>query len=395
MPLSLIFHPVEPGRSGESPFVAALRRVAEGGALDLVCPYLSLDVLDAHVLATDWRLLTDVEAWIEADWAYAVAIADFIARHSARVRDCRGLHAKVAIGSERALAGSANFTRMGLEMRHELSVLIEDARLLAELRAWFDALWVAAPTPDPVAVRAYAQAVERATHARQALEGELRGARLGQAGPRVRPAGIPRARGPSSKTGLPLGDADLAPLAAQLRALFPDATAASAALDLLNEAISLSELDADDERLFVNATENESRFRFSVTIGNKYVASFGRRRGHVTAALMVSEETMERADVRAQVVSVHEPFAGEDRLYLARLRWSHPFAPPAGVLEDWRALVRAEARRAGRSPYRTRYGFRPVPFYVVTHHATRREVLRLAFEERMSPSVALRPARRR
>lgn len=191
-----------------------------------------------------------------------------------------------------------------------------------------------------------------------------------------------------------LGETDLAPLAAQLRALFPDATSASAALDLLHEAILLSGLDADDERLFVNASKNESRFRFSVTIGNRYVVSFGRRRGHVTAALMVSEQTMERADVRAQAVSIREPFAGEERLYLARLWWSHPFAPPAGVLEDWRALVRAEALSAGRSPYRTRFGFRPVPFYAVTDRATRREVLRLAFEDRASALPFVQRAKR-
>src|SRR5690606_31811281 len=216
-------------------------------------------------------------------------------------------------GAERALAGSANFTRMGLELRHELSVLIEDRDALEALRAWFDALWLASPTPDPAAVRGYAQAVDapEVKRVRDALRNVLGAATLGPAGPRVRPQ-RPR------RTGVPtVAATDLAAIATQLRELFDDATSANAALDLLNEAITLSGLDADDERLFVNARGSGSQFRFSVTIGNKYVASLGRRQGRVTAALMVSEAIMQRADVRAAVVSIREPFASDEGLYLA------------------------------------------------------------------------------
>ncbi|MBZ0121554.1 MAG: hypothetical protein K8H88_31450 [Sandaracinaceae bacterium] len=372
MTISIVFHPIA-SAADESPFIVALRKVAEGGSLDLVCPYLSLEVLKEHIATTNWRLLTDLHAWMDSYDAQAVKIADFVERHPLRIRDCRDLHAKVAIGRERALAGSANFTRSGLEANHELSVVLEDRSALDELRAWFDALWLASSTPNLGAVRARAEALN-APHVKR-LRGELadalRGTSLGTAGPRVRRV--------QRRANAPLvAQADLAAIAVQIRGLFDDSDSANAALDLLNEAVALSGLGADDTQLFVNATPS-SEFTFSIQIGNKYVATVGRLKGHLMAALMVSEETMRRPDVRSHVLALHKPFRSNKSLYLARLPWSHPFTPPAGVLDDWRRTLRAEAQRAGRSPYRARCGFRSGPFYAVTDSATRDEVLRLAY----------------
>lgn len=140
-----------PGSSaGQSPFEAALRRVASGGRFDLAAPYLSVALLrELSSRATDFRLVTDAEEWLRAFSRPARReIISFIAEHHNRVRHYRDLNAKVALSPTLAMFGSANFTTIGLHQRQEGGALVSDSAQIAELSTWYHALWFGAAQLD-------------------------------------------------------------------------------------------------------------------------------------------------------------------------------------------------------------------------------------------------------
>lgn len=140
-----------PGSSAEqSPFEAALRRVASGDRVDLAAPYLSVSLLRELASGTTaFRLVTDAEEWLRAFARPARRdILSFIAQHSDRVRHYRDLHAKVALSPTCAMFGSANFTDMGLHQRQEVGALVRDRQHVATLATWYSALWDGAVSVD-------------------------------------------------------------------------------------------------------------------------------------------------------------------------------------------------------------------------------------------------------
>ncbi len=147
--MQLIYHSV--GSAGSvSPFDAAIQSVAaKAPCLRLASPYIGLGFLLRTIdSAADWRLLSDVEAWLQSgNQRHRARCWEFIADNLDRVRHVPGLHAKVAIGNGRLFLGSANFTEKGVLGRAELSVLITESDQVAEATAWFDELWAVASAP--------------------------------------------------------------------------------------------------------------------------------------------------------------------------------------------------------------------------------------------------------
>ncbi|MFH0903168.1 MAG: phospholipase D-like domain-containing protein [Pseudomonadota bacterium] len=184
MSVSLVYHPMGACPDYESPFEAALKRVIDGTAtLDIACPYISLDILrEVTGMVSAWRLVTDIEALMKAEPSEAQAIASYIGDHKDAIRDYRMLHAKVFLGTAKALVGSANMTHAGFEQRTEMSVLLEDPQQMNELRQWYVELWAAAGIPATAEVAEYAS--------QKASERESEEARrepsLGMAGKQVR-----------------------------------------------------------------------------------------------------------------------------------------------------------------------------------------------------------------
>ncbi|WP_435077551.1 phospholipase D-like domain-containing protein [Halococcus sp. AFM35] len=139
----LIHHTDESADGGVSPFDTVIREIVAGEDVLLASPYITLDYLEGLVNDTaSWRLLTDMEAWLDSCPASErETISEFVAHNHGRIRDVRNLHAKAVIGETGALVGSANLTRTGLGRRDELGVRFDEAERIAELREWFEGLW--------------------------------------------------------------------------------------------------------------------------------------------------------------------------------------------------------------------------------------------------------------
>lgn len=147
--MRLIYHKVKDPK-GVSPFDAALRETADSAPmLRLASPYIGLAFLNRlTTVARDWRLLSDIEAWLMAgNRRHRAACWAFISNHLSRIRHVAGLHAKVAMGNGKLFLGSANFTEKGILGRTELSLLSDDPALFTEASMWFDTLWDNASSP--------------------------------------------------------------------------------------------------------------------------------------------------------------------------------------------------------------------------------------------------------
>jgi hypothetical protein len=143
MPVKLVHHTPESVRGGVSPFDAAIIEIATGKEVRIACPFLGVKYLRRVIdRAASWRMLTDVEAWLASQTAASRAqVVDFILAYREQIHHCADLHAKVVIGGDRALVGSANLTIKGIRRRIEMGVRLDDCEQVVELSEWFDRLW--------------------------------------------------------------------------------------------------------------------------------------------------------------------------------------------------------------------------------------------------------------
>ncbi|MDP3273607.1 MAG: phospholipase D-like domain-containing protein [Deltaproteobacteria bacterium] len=380
MAFRLIYHRV-PVESGDSPFVLALREVALGEALDLAAPYLSLARLQELAdLAPRWRVITDMDAWLRAYPAQARDIVAFVRTHESRFRDCRGLHAKVAIGTHAALMGSANFTDPGLGKNHEVSALIHDSAHCDELRAWFESIWDPTFPPHRAKCVALARALSspQAQHALRTLETA------------ALPLGPSPLRVNKSSTIAPTHQATLDTpqttassqehprMVAAIRALFASEGLAHRALDCLRDAITAAEISSRDPRLHVSTDRRISQHTFRVTLGQRYVASVGHIGTQTVVCLMLSEALAHRDDVRALALHVGNGFKGGRPMFYARIPLAALDTLASDVWDDWRACIAYQLTRAQSSPYRSKHGFRQGTYDLIMDPTVRADLVRQA-----------------
>ena len=156
--VEFVYH--DPTSEGSvSPFDRALMELVERSDVRIACPYISLGILERiRESGTKWRILTDVEEWLKAyDVPTRERIYDLLSKHPGSVHHVEGLHAKVAMGNEKALVGSANLTDRGFTRRTEMGVLLDDPDEVAELSDWFVELWNRSSPPDLEEVAAFLQ----------------------------------------------------------------------------------------------------------------------------------------------------------------------------------------------------------------------------------------------
>lgn len=134
---------------GLSPFDEAILRVAANGPVGIVSPYIGVPYLERIIsLSGEWRLVSDVEAWLSSLSVRArVSAWGFIRKHVEHIHHYGSLHAKVIVGKGLAVMGSANLTRTGITARTEMGILLDDPSLVSELGDWFDMIWRGSSCP--------------------------------------------------------------------------------------------------------------------------------------------------------------------------------------------------------------------------------------------------------
>ena len=152
----LVYHNL-PGLPGQSsPFDEAILKVCKSGTIRIVSPYIGVDYLQRIIkVSTTWRLISDIETWLSSLSIRARPKAwQFIRENLENIHHCPAVHAKTVIGQRLAMLGSANLTNAGILGRTEMSILIDDLKMVGELTVWFDALWL--QTHPPIASEANA-----------------------------------------------------------------------------------------------------------------------------------------------------------------------------------------------------------------------------------------------
>ncbi|MCC5657922.1 phospholipase D-like domain-containing protein [Nostoc sp. XA010] len=86
--------------------------------------------------------MSDVEAWLGAfQGKVREDIFNFIIDNKYNIHHYRNLHAKVILGDNLCLVGSANLTAMGITQRLEMSILLDENNHINEIREWFEHSW--------------------------------------------------------------------------------------------------------------------------------------------------------------------------------------------------------------------------------------------------------------
>jgi len=145
----LLYHAVQRTNSDCSPFDDAILNAARGAVVRIASPYIGLSYLERITeVASDWTLISDIEAWLSSLSMRARPAAwSFIREHINKIHHCPGLHAKVVIGDKLAVFGSANLTLSGIQARTELGMLLTEHSLVLELSSWFDGIWSTTASP--------------------------------------------------------------------------------------------------------------------------------------------------------------------------------------------------------------------------------------------------------
>lgn len=372
----LIYQPVPPDGSDEV-FASALEDVvAQSKGVAIVSPYLSFDVLRPLVEGRAFRLITDQDACFEV--GYDPAFADFLDGNHEDVRTLRGLHAKVVLGDHAGLFGSANLTTTGLCRRFEMASIVRGRRL-AELKAWFEALWNHGDRLDlsTLAARALEPAASAQVSRRTATTGLTTTGRLGWLARSPGQRALPDAAGGdealSSSSGV--AESEIEELAIRLRELTEDRTTARRVLSLLARALEHVGLPVGDERLHLNFGRKN---RISVTLGQRHVA-WCRRKGELREFGMMLQ-SFDVADKAVETIpnSRQDAYTKNKKpivpdLYVP-LDALGTLDPP--VLFDWERSIRREVQECGKSSYRSKK--RESLYHILLDPTLRRAAVRLA-----------------
>ena len=367
MGVELIYHDFD-DETPDSRFEEILTRLSDDAMLDITCPYLGLDVLRSLTdRARTWRLVTDVQAWVgsrpqeERD-----AVLEFVRTNRESIHDCRSLHAKVFLGNDAGLVGSANVTYSGLAKNPEMAVLFEDTDEVDELATWFEDLWERTQTPDVEALGTYlieAESLERDERSRPVMA----------------------ETGPSIDTSLQvLGEPAIEVDEPSHQRLVETVSQAPSRewtntyFDWVADVIESTELDESDER--IATTVPTTSVRLPVNINHRYVLAAFPQQELIGMILPQGSHALEELSEFVSDFGSFSTDADEDPY------WCEFPGDPDGFIseeikQDWRETVREEAKKGTRSEYRNHHN--PAAYKVAVDEQYRETVLDAAFSERV------------
>lgn len=369
--VELVYH--DPSdRTGVSPFDKVIREITEDEEVLLACPYIGSGYLEEVTEKTDnWFLLTDVAEWLSIHGRLnREAIHEFLVDHSDHVRHVPDLHAKVVVGGNRALVGSANFTTKGLTGRTEMSVLIDETGTIRELTEWFETLWSIYDPPDIDRVEKY---IETASSTPTPAQNQ---------------SSVTFSSGESpGKASLASTDSDVAvdpelednhDKLVQTVSKAPSPEWIYSYFGLAEDLLSKTDLSNDDPRLLMSLPEAGT---LPITVNNRYaLVAFRGGQSRTEFILPPNSEKAKSYLEKADRTGRFDPIYSEDE---AERPWFVGFdGLPDQAVDDefrdlWMTAVKQEMERAEKSPYRRFH--QPVVYKAVRDHDYRKKVIRDAF----------------
>lgn len=346
MTVRLVHHRIESVAGSVSPFDEYIVQIVAGQEARIVCPYLGLDYLRRIVeLSKSWRLLTDVEEWLSTqNTAAHAATRDFIVDNPDRIRHVRDLHAKVVIGGDRAMVGSANLTLKGITGRPEMATLFEQEPQVEELENWFDDLWSQSTPIDATELETLLQTTYDMS---PAYETKVRSV-LTSGSPVIRASLKPIKE---HRKQISTAEATDQQLIERFEGA-PSRHWVETYLDLAKLLIETTDLREDDPRLVTSMPKR--KWFLPITINNRYVLAC--RKDFVSIVIYGPEfEIMPDLQAKVAGYGYFNPLPGEnvtDPPFLLYFEDINFVLSSSNIVEGWLQAASNEVQRAKSSPYR-------------------------------------------
>ncbi len=373
MTVRLIHHRIESVAGSVSPFDESIVQVVAGQEARIACPYLGLNYLHRIVgLSKSWCLLTDIEEWLSTQNAAArSATRDFIIDNPDHIRHVRDLHAKVVIGGDRAMVGSANLTLKGITGRTEMATLFEQEPQVEELENWFDDLWSQSTLTDATELETLLQT----THERSSVH-ETKVRSVLTSGAPIIKAGLKSIKERPKR--FPAAEVTDQQLIERFRNA-PNRKWVETYLDLAKLLIETTELREDDPRLVISMPKR--KWFLPVTINNRYVLAC---RKDFVLIVIYGPEFEIMADLQTKVVDYgyFHPLPGEnvaDPPFLLYFEDIYAVPNSSEIIEGWLQAASIEVLRAKSSPYRKFH--QPAVYESIVNLDYRTSLLNEAFQE--------------
>lgn len=370
----LIYHPEGSYDSAESPFDEAIRDTADAENVRIVCPYISPSYLKSVLAsADDWRIVTDVEAWIGTfGGSSRDEIQELIATNRERIHHFPDVHAKAVLSDDSAVVGSANLTEKGVAGRTEMGVRFTNDSKIEELNEWFTRLWSESGPVDSEELDEFVESSPSTptTHTES-------GTSLSSDAPRVSATFIEDTEPTTEDVDT---DEEAHETLVHRVQQAPKREWATGFFDLLNDLIAATGLAEDDARLVTSIAQND---RIAVSINNRYVlGSFFS--GEPTTGFIVGADT-ENVDELVETADEHMAFnALSGEAPDETPHWVEFTGEPERMVSEpfrreWISAVYNELERASGSPYQDSH--EPLVFRAAVEEEYRNRVLWEAFSE--------------
>lgn len=363
MGVELVYHDFDDASSG-SPFEETLARLSDDASLDIACPYLGRDILQSLTDRTGtWRLVTDVQEWFRSrPRECRKDTLEFLRSNPESIRDCRDLHAKVLVGNDAGIVGSANVTYSGLARNPEMAVLFEDMSEVDELGTWFDELWERTQPTDVKDLRTFlteSEPVERKQRSSPSMA---------DTGPSI-DATLEVLEEPA----IEVDGADHRQLVETVGQA-PSREWMDAYLDWISDVIECTGLDESDERIATTVPSSSSRL--PVNVNHRYVLAAFPKEQRIG---MILPPDSSAVDELSEFISDFGSFStnsDEDPYWFQFPGDPRDFITD-DIMQDWREIVREESTRGSRSEYRHHHN--PAAYKVAVDEQYRETVLDTAF----------------
>ena len=371
--VELIYHsPAD--RSGISPFDRVIRDITEDEEVLIACPYISPDYLQDITEQTDeWFLLTDVGEWLSIHGQRnREAIQEFLIEHQDHVRHVSDLHAKVVVGGDRALIGSANFTKKGLTGRTEMSVFLDEQDTIDELTEWFKTLWSIYDPPAVDQVEAYIESASTTpSPAQNQPDVSFSSGKS--------PSTASLSRSQSDAEVVDVENEESHAKLVQRVSKAPSPEWMYSYFNLVDELLSETELRNDDPRLLMSIPQAGY---LPVTINNRFVLVAFRdeqsRTEFILPPTKKSEPYIEQADYTGRFNPIYDEKESESPWFVGFDGIPNRIVDKE-FKEIWMNAVDKEMERAEKAPQRQYHD--PVVYRAARDREYREKVIREAFEQ--------------